>query len=100
MKPQAIITAITILTAGLFNVGLQGSDTLSFLKTTCVDCHQGDEPAGNLDFAQFRKPKDLLAQPQLLLDILTAIDTSLMPPEDSDTLSKDARHSAVKSFRE
>ena len=100
MKPQAIITAITILTAGLFNVGLQGSDTLSFLKTTCVDCHQGDEPAGNLDFAQFRKPKDLLAQPQLLLDILTAIDTSLMPPEDSDTLSKDARHSAVKNFRE
>ena len=100
MKPQGIITAITILTAWLFNAGLQGSDTLSFLKTTCVDCHQGDEPAGNLDFSEFQEPKDLLAQPQLLLDILTAIDTSLMPPADSDILSKDARHSAVRNIRE
>ena len=100
MKLHVFITAISILAIGLFDSGIQASETLSFLENHCVDCHEGDEPAGNLDFAQFRKPKDLLAQPQVLLDILTAIDTSLMPPEESASLSNDERHSAVEHFRE
>ena len=100
MKLHVIITVISIFAIGLFDSDIQASDTLSFLEKHCVDCHEGDEPAGNLDFAQFRKPKDLLAQPKVLLDILTAIDTSLMPPEDSASLSNDERHSAVEHFRE
>ena len=72
-------------------------DTAKFLQRYCTDCHQGEEPAGNHDFTRYSSKADLLAVPELLLEIRTAIDTSLMPPRESSELSRDLRHTAVKT---
>lgn len=73
-------------------------DTVKFLQRYCTDCHQGSEPAGNHDFTDYKTPRHLLSDPELLAEIRRVIDTSLMPPVDSEELPGELRQTATTSF--
>jgi|GEM_PF-125206 len=65
------------------------------LTQKCVKCHGEEETNADIDFRSIGSAEQLIAQPELLQQILDAIDTGSMPPDGEDPLSQGQRNESV-----
>jgi hypothetical protein len=96
-RPRMLV--FFVLQISLCSSAVQAMDTVALLQQHCVDCHQGEKPPGGFDFSSYKSSAELLSQPALLLDVVNAIDTSLMPPLETSELSEQDRHAATQQAR-
>lgn len=72
-----------------------GGDFEEFVKplfqARCVECHSGDRPKGGIDLGAIATEEQLLAQPELIEQILDMVDSGEMPPEEKDGLGHEER---------
>lgn len=77
----------------------QGAEeTTAFVRKYCVDCHSGDEPDGDRDFASL----NLLAEDEetalSIQDIVDQLTLGEMPPEDAAQPSPEQRQHVIESL--
>jgi hypothetical protein len=64
---------------------------LSVIRQKCAKCHGKGEVNGDVNFKQFNTKRKLLGQPQLIDQVINAIDDKFMPPEDEPQLDETTR---------
>ena len=64
---------------------------LSVIRQKCVKCHGKGEVNGDVNFKQVNTKKKFLGQPQLIDQVINAIDDNNMPPEDEPQLDQTTR---------
>ena len=64
---------------------------LSVIRQNCVKCHGKEEVNADVNFKQFNTKKRFLGQPQLIDQVINAIDDNNMPPEDEPPLDEETR---------
>jgi hypothetical protein len=70
-------------------------------RASCVKCHgKGDTVEGKVNLFNLQKASDLTANPELIRDLIEAIDSSYMPPEDETPLPADTRKQLVSQLRQ
>lgn len=77
------------------------ADTLRplFLKH-CTKCHGKTERVeSDVNLAELRRDADLTARPRLIADLIEALDSEAMPPEDESSLTLEDRDEAVGQLR-
>ncbi len=66
----------------------------------CVKCHGRDGKAkGKVDLLKLKSVGDLTAAPELVRDLIDALDSEYMPPEDEPPLGKPQRQALVAELR-
>ena len=97
------LLAITLITRpglaseadDLFKTGIQPQ-----LVKSCFKCHgKNDKPAGDINLLKIKTAADLLAKPELLEQLIDALDSGDMPPEKAPPLSAAARKQLVEQLR-
>ena len=69
---------------------------LSVLENYCLDCHSGDEPYGNVSLDKFTTQEEALKNGKLWFQVLDAVETRMMPPEDMPQLEDEEVSSVVQ----
>ncbi|NQV22964.1 MAG: DUF1592 domain-containing protein [Rhodopirellula sp.] len=69
--------------AAALNVQFQSS-VLPFLKTYCLDCHAGDDPAAKLDLSGYSSADAVAKAHQTWAIVLDRLQANEMPPKESD----------------
>lgn len=65
-----------------------------------MQCHGAHgEPSGGVDLASIRTRADLAAAPELVRDVVRALDSGLMPPQGAGALSDVSRRTLVSELR-
>ena len=97
---QVILRVVLLLSiSGIVTHGValdgRAADFDQFLKPLliqkCAKCHGGMEPSGEINFAEISTAKQLLGKPELIKDMIEAIDANDMPPEDAPQLDEKSR---------
>ena len=71
------------------------------LRQHCGKCHGGgDELEGNLDLLSLHTTADFQARPELLSDLIEALDGGYMPPEGAPALPEETRQRLIAEFRQ
>jgi hypothetical protein len=65
------------------------------LETYCYDCHGRKETKGKVKLTEFSSWKDLEKRPQLIEQMIEALDKNGMPPEDEKQPSETQRQSLL-----
>jgi len=74
---------------------------LQTIQQHCIKCHgQTAEVEAEVNLAAFSTQAQLLTQPALLHDILEAVDTAYMPPEDEKALPAATRKRMVAELKQ
>ncbi len=82
---------ILFLSFGLPGV-LPGAEVLGIFKESCVKCHgQDGKMKGKVNLLELQDLEGLKKKPELLQEIIEAIDFEEMPPEDEPQLAKEDR---------
>ena len=83
------------LTADDFATHLQPA-----FKAHCLKCHgKGDKVRGKVNLLTLKSGDDLLAQPELIEKLLTAIENREMPPEDEPPLPETQRTEMIERLQ-
>lgn len=61
------------------------------LTQKCEKCHGGDDVNGDVDFTRLSTLEQLLVQPELIQQMIEAVDSNAMPPEDESELAPNQR---------
>ncbi len=69
----------------------QDKSVLSVIRQKCAKCHGKDDVNGDVNFKLVNSRKKLLGQPQLIDQVINAIDDNNMPPEDEPQLDETTR---------
>lgn len=77
-----ISTFIELVTAG------DDLDLFSVIRQKCLKCHGGAEINGEVNFQPLKRERQLLNQPQLLDQMISAIENNNMPPEGEPPLDE------------
>ena len=64
---------------------------LSVIRQKCAKCHGKGEVNGDVNFKQVNTKRKFLGQPQLIDQMINAIDDKFMPPEDEPELDETTR---------
>lgn len=68
------------------------ANVIPMLRQHCVRCHGKDgETEGDVNLARVTEPQNLIDHPELLRDVVDAIESESMPPEDESRLESTAR---------
>jgi len=72
------------------------------LKQNCYKCHGGGKgkPKGDINFVAIKTFEHLTAQPELLKEMIEAIDANDMPPEKAPPLDAQARVKLLATLKE
>ena len=69
-------------------------------SASCNKCHgSGDEVKGDVNLRELEHASDFLAQPDLLHDVIEALDSNAMPPDDEPEISEELRQSMIKELK-
>lgn len=75
-----------------------------FLKSYCLDCHGGEEPAAKLDLSGYSSAEQIAKDHQTWAIVLDRLQAGEMPPKDSEPQPTDKQREAIvawiKSARE
>jgi mono/diheme cytochrome c family protein len=75
-----------------------------FLKSYCLDCHGGDDPAAKLDLSGYLSADQIAKEHQTWAIVLDRLTAGEMPPKESDSQPSDKQRRAIvdwiKSARE
>lgn len=66
-----------------------------FLKSFCLDCHGGDEPAAKLDLSGYSSAEQIAKEHQTWAIVLDRLRAGEMPPKDSEPQPTDNQRHAV-----
>ena len=67
---------------------------------SCVKCHgEHGDPTGNVDLFSLRSAADLTKDPELLSNLVKALDSGFMPPAPEPPLATDKREQLVAELR-
>ena len=61
------------------------------LTQKCEKCHGRDDVNGDVDFNRLSTTEQLLSQPELIQQMIEAVDSNAMPPEDESQLTSEQR---------
>lgn len=75
------------------------STAVEFVKTYCIDCHQGDDAESGLDLATFDSKKVVAESINTWNRIADRVQQGQMPPEDYESPSPDTRKAFVSWIR-
>ena len=101
----ALLTCLTLVSPALADEPAADSKAFdanvrAVFSVSCVKCHgKGGEAEGEVNLLTVKSPRDLTAQPELLRDLIEAIDSSYMPPEDEPTLPAEKREQLVVDLK-
>ena len=85
------LSKLLILSLGIAGAA-PGAGVLEVFQENCVRCHGKDgKVKGKVNLAELGDPGALKKKPELLQEIIDAIDFEEMPPEDEPQLEKGAR---------
>ena len=80
------------------------SSVAPFLKSYCLDCHGGDDPAAKLDLSGYSSADQIAKEHQTWAIVLDRLRAGEMPPKDSESQPTDKQRQAIvdwiKSARE
>ena len=101
----ALLTCLTLVSPGLADE--PNADSTAFdenvravFSASCVKCHgKGGEAEGEVNLLAVRSPRDLATQPELLRDLIEAVDSSYMPPEDEPNFPVGKRKQLVAELK-
>jgi mono/diheme cytochrome c family protein len=71
------------------------SGVLPFLQTYCLDCHQAEEPAAQLDLTRFKTVDDVRGAHAVWKTVLDRVAAGEMPPADASPRPEDQQAAAV-----
>ncbi|MBL8888618.1 MAG: DUF1592 domain-containing protein [Planctomycetaceae bacterium] len=69
---------------------------VSLLRTHCVDCHSGDEPAAGLGFDQFQNMRSIRQANDVWEKAWRRVEDGSMPPKDASPLADSDREYLAK----
>ena len=69
------------------------------LTQKCVKCHGDDDANADVNFQEVDSMQQFLANPELIQQVLEAIDTGAMPPDGEPILDEHARTNAITSLK-
>ena len=70
------------------------------LRESCVHCHgKLGEPRGNVNLFELRSAADLTRNPELIRDLVRALDLGIMPPAGQPPLTSEKRWELVSELR-
>ncbi len=102
-RPQfllPLLAFIALLFVSTARLNAAEGFVLQTLHQHCGKCHgKAEDVEADVDLMQFREQGALLAKPDLLHDILEAVDTAYMPPEDEPELPAATRTRLVKELK-
>ena len=75
------------------------ADLLSVVKQKCLKCHGEPEVNGEVNFQPFKSEKQLLGQPELLDQMIGALENNNMPPEGEPALDEKTRSELVVALK-
>ena len=80
---------------------LAGAEVLfEVLRESCVHCHgKLGEPSGNVNLFELRSAADLTRNPELIHDLVRALDLGIMPPAGQPPLTSEKRWELVSELR-
>ena len=69
-------------------------------RQSCVKCHgENGNPTGNVDLFSLRSAADLTKNPELLRNLVKALDSGVMPPAPEPPLATDTRQQIIAELR-
>ena len=69
-------------------------------RRSCVKCHgEGGNLFGNVDLSRLHSAADLTKDPELLRNLVEALDSGIMPPESEPRLAPERRQRLVAELR-
>ncbi|MBI3464275.1 MAG: DUF1592 domain-containing protein [Planctomycetes bacterium] len=71
------------------------ADALGFLRTYCLECHQGKEAESKLDLARFDSAEKIAAEAAVWNKVLRRVRDGEMPPEDAESPARSEREAFV-----
>jgi len=74
-------------------------DLLSVVRQKCLKCHGGAEVNGEVNFKPLKRERQFLGQPQLLDQMLSALENNNMPPEGEPPLDQKTRGELVVTLK-
>ncbi len=101
----ALLTCLTLVSPSLADEPAAESKAFdanvrAVFSVSCVKCHgKGGEAEGEVNLLTVKSPRDLTAQPELLRDLIEAVDSSYMPPEDEPNLPQEKREQLVNELK-
>lgn len=105
----AIVVALACLSAGVARAEQRPpaeqdafADVLRpVFQQSCVKCHgKNGEPEGKINLFALQRAEDLTAKPALIQDVIDALDSEFMPPEDEPPLAPEQREKLVARLHE
>ncbi|MFT5128859.1 MAG: hypothetical protein ACI8W8_002478 [Rhodothermales bacterium] len=92
-----------LLILGLFAVNCLADDFQDFLKPlfaeNCVKCHGDKKTKGKVDLYTISSKEQFLSHPGMITDIINAIDSFDMPPEDEPELEDAGREKLLLTLK-
>jgi len=101
----ALLTCLTLVSPSLADEPAAESKAFdanvrAVFSVSCVKCHgKGGEAEGEVNLLAVKSPRDLATQPELLRDLIEAVDSSYMPPEDEPNLPAEKRKQLVAELK-
>ncbi|MEO2021758.1 MAG: DUF1592 domain-containing protein, partial [Pirellulaceae bacterium] len=74
-------------------------DLLSVVRQKCLKCHGGAEIKGEVNFKPLKRERQFLGQPQLLDQMISALENNNMPPEGEPPLDEKTRGELVVTLK-
>ena len=75
-------------------------DVQSVFAASCIKCHgRNGKAEGEVNLFKVKSLQDLTSKPQLLRDLIEAVDSSYMPPEDEPALPPEQRQRLVVELK-
>ena len=74
-------------------------DLLSVVRQKCLKCHGGAEVNGEVNFKPLKRERQFLGQPQLLDQMISALENNNMPPEGEPPLDQKTRGELVVTLK-
>ncbi|MCZ6667029.1 MAG: DUF1592 domain-containing protein, partial [Gammaproteobacteria bacterium] len=109
------IVAVTVLAVACLSDGLTHADKITpvvqqdadanilqpAFQQRCVKCHgKNGKAKGKVNLFELKSVDDLAAKPALVRDLIDALDSEYMPPENEPSLSQERRERLVARLRE
>jgi hypothetical protein len=102
LRVSLLLTISGIVIDGVASDG-RAADFDRFVKPLliqkCARCHGGKEPSGEINFKEISTAKQFLGKPELIKDMIEAIDANDMPPEDAPQLDEKSRVRLLAALR-
>lgn len=71
------------------------SSVAPFLRSYCLDCHGGDDPAAKLDLSGYTSAEQIAKEHQTWAIVLDRLRAGEMPPKDSESQPTDKQRRAI-----